>query len=158
VLSEARTPAEKAAYDGRVTVCGSCVARGGGLARLLFLLLLAVGVRSMHTLGHVDPGSMGGMSSMGAAPAAAHAAGSAAGHPAALLAGGGGGHRLPGTEPMSMCLAILGAAGLFVTCMMALRRARTAVALGRAGLRGGFAAGQASIRQSCFAELLVLRI
>jgi hypothetical protein len=133
--------------------------RDGGLARLLLLLLLAVGVVSMHTLGHMAPGGAGSMSAMTASQATMHVMVPAVQHPVMSPAGSAGlpHHPLPGTDPMSVCLAVLGAFGLFAVFVLAARRAGTATP-GPGGPPDGYSAGRAPPRHKCFAEPLVLRI
>jgi hypothetical protein len=128
--------------------------RGIGLARLLLLLTVAVGVMSMHALGHLAGGDPGGMSAMGASPAAVHATGSAGAHRVAPPAPGRGParHRMPRTDPMSACLGIL-AAGLLAACAMTVYR----LVPPGARVPGGRPGGRLPCCP-CFAGPLVLRI
>jgi hypothetical protein len=85
--------------------------------------MLAVGVFSMHSLGHMAGGGMGMMPD---APAAVHGTARPAGHAPTLAAG----YRRADTGPASMCLGRGGGAGLLVACVL-LRRARMICCRGR---------------------------
>ncbi|RZD82607.1 hypothetical protein [Streptomyces albidoflavus] len=98
----------------------------GRAGRLLLLTALLLGVLTMHTLGH-PTGDHGGAHS--GAHGAAHGSGTVAAAPAAPAGSGGAEHRspaagiaagavtgtpdssdpLPGTDPLSVCLAVLAA-------------------------------------------------
>jgi hypothetical protein len=133
----------------------------GGLTRLAGLLVLAFAVLSMHALGHMVPGGGGGMRPAAVAMAAGHGAGPAAGYRASPSPGRGGGrshHGMPRADPMNVCLAVLGAFGLFMACLPLPRQART----GASPVTGGPPRGwRARHRPPCpprFAGLPVLRI
>ncbi|MGW5881988.1 DUF6153 family protein [Streptomyces koyangensis] len=85
----------------------------GRAGRLLLLAALLLGVLTMHTLGH-PAGEHGN------AHGAAHGAGTVAAAPAATMGSGAAEHHsptgtpdssdpLPGTDPLSVCLAVLAA-------------------------------------------------
>ena len=95
--------------------------RGGG-ARLLLVLMLAVGVFSMHALGHMAGGGM-----VPAAPAAVH---DVAGPVQQDASAPDAGYRLAGGGPANVCLGLAGGVGLLVACVL-LRRARTFCCLAR---------------------------
>ncbi|MFF8700900.1 hypothetical protein ACF067_17765 [Streptomyces albidoflavus] len=109
------------------TRTGTAVGRAG---RLLLLAALLLGVLTMHTLGHPTGdhggahsgahGAAHGPGTVAAAPAAPAGSGAAEHHsPAAGIAAGaaagavtgtpGSSDPLPGTDPLSVCLAVLAA-------------------------------------------------
>lgn len=130
--------------------------RGQGRSRLLLVLMLAVGVLSMHALGHMSGGGMGMMPS---ATSAMHATAHAGGHAPAQAARSGSAARcrLADPGPMSVCLGLAGGAGLLVGCVL-LRRARTfccrvraVAALGSGGAPLGSRAGRSPPGRGGFA-------
>ncbi|MEU1389083.1 MULTISPECIES: DUF6153 family protein [unclassified Nonomuraea] len=79
-------------------------------ARALLLVVLALGVCGMHTLGHVN--ARHDMADARHGPAVAHEA------PVAALAGLAPGHEMPGLDPAGVCLAVL--TSLLVVVLLAL--------------------------------------
>jgi hypothetical protein len=122
-------------YDDHVTVSDRYVTPSDSRHRLLLVLMLAVGVFSMHALGHMAGGGMG---MMPAAPAAVHGAARPAGHAAAPAAGSGSaaGYRRADAGPAGICLGRGGGAGLLAACVL-LRRARVICRRGRVGAAPG---------------------
>ncbi|MEV4906648.1 DUF6153 family protein [Streptomyces albidoflavus] len=94
------------------TRTGTAVGRAG---RLLLLAALLLGVLTMHTLGH-PTGDHGGAHGAAHGPGTVAASGAAEHHsPAAGIAAGAvtgtpdSSDPLPGTDPLSVCLAVLAA-------------------------------------------------
>lgn len=128
--------------------------RGGG-RRMMLVLILAVGVISMHALGHMAGGGTGMM----AAPAAVHGTARTVGHSSTSAAKSSSvaRYRLPDAGPGSVCLGLAGGAGLLVLCLL-LRRAhtfccsaRTVAAPGSGGAPLGSRAGRSPPGRGSFA-------
>lgn len=119
---------------------GRCVRAGGAMARLLLVVVLAVGVFVMHTVGHPDGAAASGEHAM----ATGHAAGMAGmpgasavpdtptrqGAPAHLAGRGMAGEPSPhytpgpgtGMNMASLCMAVLGGWALMMLLSAALTR------------------------------------
>ncbi|MFI7693128.1 hypothetical protein ACIBQ6_28925 [Nonomuraea sp. NPDC049655] len=82
-------------------------------ARALLLVVLALGVCGMHTLGHVN--ARHDMANARPVLAVAHELPAA---PVAALAGLAPGHEMPGLDPAGVCLAVL--TSLLVVVLLAL--------------------------------------
>ena len=141
----------------------SAVAPTKGLLRLLLFAAVAIGIAGMHTLGH--PGDE--HSSMATSPAAhddsMHAAEPMSGAAAltrataVILPATGG-----GLDPMTVCMAIITGAGLFLLVVLMLHTGRRAVGAYRAMPQWATAVGRAPPRSVSaglkLADLSVLRI
>ncbi|GAA2932007.1 hypothetical protein GCM10020221_29740 [Streptomyces thioluteus] len=132
-------------------------AAGTWCGRLLLFAALLLGIVTMHTLGHPTTGHD--------APPAAHAVQA---HPAAAAHDGDGDHAAPppshhrlGLDPMSVCLAVLGA-GWTMVLLLALRFLRRPAGAAGAAVRARFAYAlwphPPPPRHKALARLSVLRV
>ncbi|MFF0865799.1 hypothetical protein ACFYUV_28885 [Nonomuraea sp. NPDC003560] len=98
-------------------------------ARALLLVVLALGVCGMHTLGHVN--ARHDMANARHGLAVAHELPVAPVAPVAALAGLAPGHEMPGLDPAGVCLAVL--TSLLVVVLLALWAGVRRRAVGGAG-------------------------
>jgi hypothetical protein len=113
-----------ASYRHRLTIRHRYLKFLAERAGLLLVLMLVVGVFSMHALGHMAGGGMG---MVPAAPAAGQSVAGPAQHASTPDAG----YRIADRQPANMCLGLAGGFGLLVACVL-LRRVPMICCRGRA--------------------------